>query len=127
MNNDKPTILVVDDESIVCRVAAAVLSSRGYQVVIANGGIDGLQKFSAHKDEVKLVVSDINMPDLSGPEMVDLIRQEQPHVNILFISGAADVLPNWAEGTCGVLVKPFLAGKLVETVEKCLHSSSVAA
>src|SRR2546425_923709 len=80
------TILLVDDESVVCGVGSMALQRHGYRVLIAKSGADGLRLFREHKDEIELVVSDISMPDMSGPDMVEAIRREGPHVSVLFIS-----------------------------------------
>jgi two-component system, cell cycle sensor histidine kinase and response regulator CckA len=116
------TILLVDDESFVRGVASTALLRRGYTVYVAHGGKDGLRCFREHRDEIDIVVSDINMPDMTGPQMVEIMRRERPHLAVLFISGGSNGLPDWAKGTCGVLAKPFMAPPFVAKVEECLGS-----
>src|SRR4051794_30800242 len=102
-----PAILLVDDESVVRLVGSMSLERRGYRVLVAHGGLEGLRLFKEHKDSIHLVISDIMMPDLNGPDMVEAMRRECPHVSVLFISGHNQCLPDWVGETCGLLAKPF--------------------
>jgi two-component system, cell cycle sensor histidine kinase and response regulator CckA len=115
------TILLVDDESFVRGVAFMALQRRGHTVYVAHGGEDGLRHFREHRHEIDIVVSDINMPDMTGPQMVEIMRRERPDLAVLFISGHNNVLPDWAKRTCGVLAKPFMAPPFVAKVEECLE------
>jgi two-component system, cell cycle sensor histidine kinase and response regulator CckA len=117
------TILFVDDEPMVRDVAAKSLAVKGYSVLTAVGGEEGLRLFKEHRGTIDIVVTDINMPDMSGPDMVEAIRRESSKVNILFISGNHDGLPEWAQETCGVLNKPFTPLELAASIEGCLQSS----
>src|SRR6185295_3650820 len=103
--NPRAIILLVDDEPLVCGFASTVLERRGYKVYIAHGAAEALQIFRDHMDEIDLVVTDINMPVMSGPEMAQIMRQERPALPLLFISGGIEVLPEWTKVTCGLLMK----------------------
>jgi two-component system, cell cycle sensor histidine kinase and response regulator CckA len=115
-----PTILLVDDEQLVREVAQRSLQLKGYPVITAASGAEGLERFQAFDREIAIVIADIKMPGLTGPEMVEEIRRTAPKVNVLFISGDHEELPDWARETCGVLHKPFTPAKLVSAVEECL-------
>src|SRR3989442_12267149 len=105
-NCQVPTVLVVDDEVIVCMFVLAALQHRGYKTISAQCGEVGLRNFSEHQPEIDLVISDIMMPDISGYKMVEAIRGIRPDVPVLFITGTMNDLPAWARGTCGVFRKP---------------------
>jgi two-component system cell cycle sensor histidine kinase/response regulator CckA len=119
-----PAILLVDDESLVRLVASMSLERRGYRVLVADGGTEGLRVFDVHNSDIALVISDIAMPDLDGPEMVAAMRLKHPHVKVLFISGHTVTLPPWAKDTCGLLMKPFLPSEFIARVEHCLGDAA---
>ena len=117
-----PTVLVVDDEEIVCMFVLAALQQRGYRVLSANRGEAGLRCFSDNQAEISLVISDVVMPDISGYKMVEGIRNIRPDIPVLFITGTMQELPGWARETCCVLRKPFTLNILMCGVEECLAS-----
>jgi CheY-like chemotaxis protein len=86
-----PRILVVDDETGVRMFVERVLRDAGYVVVTANGGAEALQ---AVEDcaEFDLIVSDVRMPAMSGPEFVTQVRQHRPGISVLFLTGYNDQL-----------------------------------
>ena len=122
-SNRLATILFVDDEAIVRRSVAAMLHRQGFSVLVAHGGVEGLQRFAKHRDEIDLILSDIVMPHLDGFEMVKVIRRERPDLKVIFISGRRDTLPDWALGNCGFLAKPFTASELNAAITQCLTSA----
>src|SRR5262245_24573747 len=120
--NGAVTILVVDDESMVSLFIARVLRRLGYAVVLAKDGMEGLNCFHQHRDEIDMVITVVRMPGMTGPDMVEAIRRDRPHIRVLFISGYNDPMPAWVTQTCGVLAKPFGAAAFLATVEKCLRN-----
>jgi CheY-like chemotaxis protein len=117
------TVLLVDDEALVREVAQKSLEFKGYNVIAAAGGVEGLERFREYRHSIDIILADIKMPGLSGPEMVERIRRENPKVNVLFISGNHDGLPEWARETCGILHKPFTPAELVSAIEDCLGAA----
>lgn len=118
--SSSPAILLVDDESMVCMVGSQSLERRGFRVLVAHGGREGLRLFEENKDDICLVISDISMPDLSGLDMVESMRRERPDLCVLFISGLHDSLPASMCDTCGLMMKPFLPSDFVARVRDCL-------
>jgi DNA-binding NtrC family response regulator len=116
------TILVVDDDSFVRRLATVSLQRYGYKVLGSRCGIRGLQCFREYAEEIQLVVTDVVMPEMSGPEMVDAILRERGDVRVLFITGygSALPLPPHQENRFGVLRKPFTPGVLAKAVRDSL-------
>ena len=76
----------------------------------AYSGEEGLRRFSAHPREIRLVISDIIMPDISGYKMVERIRSIRPDVPVLFITGTMQEIPAWAQKTCSVLTEAIYDG-----------------
>ena len=83
MSNDTPaTILVVDDDAFTAELTGLVLESAGYATIIAEGGLDALEKMAADPT-VRIVVSDMNMPFIDGPQLFAELREQgfsQPFV-----------------------------------------------
>ncbi len=93
--DDPGTVLLVEDDMLVCRLTNAMLKKLGYTVIEAHDGKEGLEALKKHHGELRLVVSDVLMPHLTGPEMIQTFREstELP-CGVLFVTGySADELP----------------------------------
>lgn len=103
-------ILVVDDEEPIRRMVSLVLRKQGHAVVVAADGRQALETL-AH-DQIDLLVSDVVMPVMTGPELVTAARRLCPELSILLMSGS--------EQPAGYpfLVKPFQVHNLVVAVEQ---------
>jgi two-component system cell cycle sensor histidine kinase/response regulator CckA len=112
-----PIVLVVDDEEPVRTVQRRVLESDGYQVLEAANGIEGVDMLAGGA-VVDLLIADLDMPLLSGDEMVRKVRGIRPDLRVLYVTGNIDRLmdarPLW-EGEA-FLEKPFSAAGLREAV-----------
>lgn len=117
------TILVIEDSEEMRRMLATVLSSLGYTVLTSEDGQRGVEVAHAYPHEIHLVLSDIAMPRLSGPEAVEQIRRERPAVKVLMLTGFADskLLENQSLEDISILEKPVepdvLAAKIRELLE----------
>ncbi len=78
------TVLCVDDERIGLRVRKIMLESRGFKVLTASNGTDGLRAFDENR--VDVVVLDYFMPGLNGADVASEMRKRRPHVPIVFLS-----------------------------------------
>jgi PAS domain S-box-containing protein len=117
------TVLVVEDELAVRRLASRVLRARGYRVLEASDGGDALQLVDRHGGPLDLVLTDIIMPGLSGPALVERLLPGTPDLKVLYITGYSEdairqhgLLP--AGGA--LLEKPFTAHQLAERVRAAL-------
>src|SRR4051794_20243812 len=72
------TILVVDDDAIILRFVGITLKRQGYAVHQANSGDEGLQYFTDHGGGIAMVLTDVIMPGMSGPQMIERILAVQP-------------------------------------------------
>jgi CheY-like chemotaxis protein len=119
-----PIVLVVDDEEPVRGFQRRVLETDGYQVLEASNGLEGLDLLAAGS-AVNLLIADLDMPVLSGDEMVSRIRAIRPDLPVLYVTGNIDRLmdarPLW-EGEA-FLEKPFTAAGLREAVSLLLTGS----
>jgi two-component system, cell cycle sensor histidine kinase and response regulator CckA len=117
------TILLVEDEDAVRGVARKALERAGYRVLAVGNGAEALQVVEKRGPELDLVVSDVVMPGMSGPEMVQRVRQAYPALRVLYISGYTDeavVRRGVAQGTAELLAKPFSPVELVQRVSTLL-------
>ena len=117
------TVLVVEDDISVRRLACRVLRARGYRVLEAGEGSEALRLLRQHEGPVDLILTDIIMPGLSGPALVERLLLDAPDMKVLYITGYSEeairqqgVLP--AGGA--LLEKPFTAHQLAERVRGVL-------
>jgi two-component system chemotaxis response regulator CheY len=115
-------ILVVDDSSTVRDEVAGFLKGAGLDVATAVDGKDGLAKMKADPG-IKLVISDVNMPNMDGLTMVEKIRGELGNktVNVIMLtteSSPAMKERGKAAGIKGWIVKPFKGDAVLETFKK---------
>jgi signal transduction histidine kinase/ActR/RegA family two-component response regulator len=110
------TVLLVEDEAPLRTLAAEALKRLGYHVLAAANGLEALVAADQHAGEINIVVTDIVMPRMGGPEMVEKLRRKRPGFSVIFMSGytEAAVLENANIGKDSVLLnKPFSTETLV--------------
>ncbi|BAQ17133.1 cell cycle histidine kinase CckA [Methyloceanibacter caenitepidi] len=118
------TLLLVEDEDAVRSFAARALGTRGYEVLEASTGAEALEVFEEHEGKVDLVVSDVVMPEMDGPTLLKELRQKDPDIRIIFMSGYAEdaFKRNLDENEeFGFLQKPFDLKTLAATVKSALE------
>ncbi len=114
-------ILIVDDDPMVRKVVITILQKYGYSVFDAPSGQHGLKCVVEHP-EIDLVLSDIVMPELSGPEMVNRILEMRPAMKVIFMTGYGDDNPPTHQvKRFGVLEKPFTIPGLLGAVRNGLE------
>ena len=117
-------ILVIDDEPALLKSIRIVLEQCGYNVTIADDGIEGLELYD--KGEFDLVITDILMPNKDGIKTISHIRKTNKAIPILAISGAHETgtMNNlnvaMMVGATMTLAKPFERNAFIGTVEECL-------
>jgi len=118
-------ILVVDDESTVRDLTTAVLTRHGYRVVSGADGVEAIALFTQHAAEIRLVVTDVNMPNLDGHALALVLKRLQPKVKILAVTGlgSGDAFSSAkpAEFAAVTLQKPFTTEALLLAVNRLLN------
>jgi PAS domain S-box-containing protein len=118
------TILVAEDEESVRQLVCEVLAARGYQVLPARDGAEALALSRDHHGPVHLVLTDVMMPGMSGPTLVDHLRAERSEIRALYMSANAEVVfarRGESAGDVPFIQKPFsprvLAAKVREVID----------
>ena len=117
------TILLVEDEEGLRALNARGLASRGYTVLQAGNGVEAIDVLEKSDGKVDLVVSDVVMPEMDGPTLFRELRNRNPDLKIIFVSGYAEDafqkhLP--ADGQFDFLPKPFTLKQLVAKVKETM-------
>lgn len=119
-HNGRETILVVEDEPATLKISRILLESWGYCVLEAHSAFEAIELFESHLRDVRLVLSDVVMPGMSGPELCERLKARKPEVRILLMSGYQT--EQVARGRHGFLQKPFnpagLARKIREELDR---------
>ncbi len=117
------TILLVEDEDAVRDFAVRALTMRGYKVLDACGGEEALELVKEHNGPIDLLISDVVMPGMEGPQLVKAMRVLMPELRVIFISGYAEESfrnsPDRPED-CLFLPKPFSLKQLTSKVKEVL-------
>jgi two-component system cell cycle sensor histidine kinase/response regulator CckA len=123
----KETILLVDDEQSVRTIVLKILRRARYNVLEAENGEAALRIAENHPGKIDLVITDMFMPGLRGPEVVERLAPTRPGLRALFMSGYAD-----QDARTGVppganfLNKPFSGQQLANAVESVLKGPTVS-
>ena len=114
-------ILIVDDDARIRHAAADALSALGHQVVTACDGAEALD-MCAGNSAIQLVVTDVMMPRLKGPDFIARALTTRPDIRVIYMSGSIGDTPPAALGRFPLLSKPFTAAQLTALVQATLAS-----
>jgi two-component system cell cycle sensor histidine kinase/response regulator CckA len=120
------TILVVEDEDQVRALTSRILSDNGYRVIESSNGQAALEQFAGREEHIDLLVTDVVMPAMSGPELAERLLEERPEMKVLYMSGyASDVVlrPGPRDPGVAVLEKPFSADGLLSRARESLEAA----
>ena len=123
--SDPKTILVVDDELSVLGVVKCMLECDDYDVLLANSAAAALRIASNHDVRIDLLITDVIMPDVKGPDLAEQILALRPEIKLLFMSGYTDsdvVRIRVLDPNLSFLPKPFTSDGLLETVKRVLNA-----
>jgi PAS domain S-box-containing protein len=119
------TVLLVEDEPALLRLTGRTLEREGYTVITASSPAAALDQLSQHRGPVHLLLSDVVMPGMSGPQLAEMVREQRPDIRIVFMSGyPADVvtargsLPDSAD----YLQKPFSSEELLQRIADAMRA-----
>ncbi len=112
------TILVIDDEIPILQLIKETLSHNGFNVIIHNNPLHGLEFFKANRNKIDLVITDIVMPSMDGAQLIEQLRKLKPDTKIIATTGFSEDVGNvWIDG---FLKKPFQSSKLLSMIRDVL-------
>jgi two-component system cell cycle sensor histidine kinase/response regulator CckA len=120
---DGTTILLVEDNTVMRRVTRQMLEEHGYSVIEAEDGRAALKRVALHRDVLDLVLTDVVMPGVSGPEMVLRLMDSHPETKFLYMSGYTSelVVEHGLSEGIALLEKPFTRAALLRTIQTALR------
>ncbi len=124
LRNGEETILLVEDEQALREVVERILTRAGYRVIVASNGPAALEAADAHEQAIDLLLSDVVMPQMPGPQVAQRLLQSRPDVRVMFMSGFAQpILDAGGHLEAGVMLieKPFSGHALLAKVAQILE------
>ena len=118
------TILLVDDEEFLRHMTGTMLNHLGYSVLAAKDGIEALEIFAQHQDEIRCVISDLTMPRMNGWQTLDALREVSPEIPLILSSGydeAQVLFGDHSEHPQAFLHKPYQLVELQAALAKALE------
>ncbi len=118
------TVLVVDDEAVICQMQQQVLRSLGYEVVLCSGGVQALESFQQDGARIDLVLTDMTMPGMNGAELARRIKQLSPATPVILCTGFSDIMDEEKAKRMGIdayLLKPIIRRQLAQTLYEALR------
>jgi two-component system cell cycle sensor histidine kinase/response regulator CckA len=122
-------ILLVEDEAPVRTITRRLLEHAGYDVVEASGGVEALDRFDEREGQFDLVLADVIMPQMGGRELAAHLRERDPGVRMLYMTGYADdrrVRRPDPKGDFGLIEKPFMPEALLERIQAIIGPDSLS-
>jgi len=130
MEQGTQTILVVEDEEMVRGLICEVLRREGYRVVACGDAAEGIEASRRHGPGIDLLLTDVLMPGMNGPEMASRIQEAFPRLRVVFMSGYSEqALARQAQVTASFeyLQKPFTLKSLTQKLAKVLGNAEAQA
>jgi FixJ family two-component response regulator/two-component sensor histidine kinase len=120
------TIMVVEDDEALCILTARILEKGGYRVIASHKPWDAIEKAGKFNGPLDLLITDVIMPDLKGPDVYRKLAENHPQLRVLYMSGYTENMITrhgvFKEGI-HFIQKPFSKHMLLECVEKIVNSS----
>jgi two-component system cell cycle sensor histidine kinase/response regulator CckA len=125
-SNSLETILVVEDHPVVLEAVCEILERAGFCVLAASSGVEAIRTEGLTEGTIHLLLSDVMMPDMSGPAVAELLNNRRPDMRVMLMSGYSEgdlLLLNYG---WHFIEKPFVPTTLVKKVTEVLHSPAKA-
>jgi two-component system cell cycle sensor histidine kinase/response regulator CckA len=120
------TILLVEDEAVVRDLVCEILRESGYNVLSAPTGPDAIKITAQHSNPIDLLITDVVMPEMSGPELVNTLRRARGEMRVLYMSGYTDDAVLVRQGLpekCAFLRKPYTPLQFLQKVRETLDAT----
>jgi two-component system cell cycle sensor histidine kinase/response regulator CckA len=120
------TILLVEDEAVVRDLVCEILRESGYNVLSAPSGPDAMKITAQHTHPIDLLITDVVMPEMSGPELVNALRRARGEMRVLYMSGYTDDAVLVRQGLpekCAFIRKPYTPLQFLQKVRETLDAT----
>jgi DNA-binding NtrC family response regulator len=122
-----PGLLLVDDESMLLQLLEIIFSREGYRVFTCTSGQSAIDLFRREHQHIDLVLLDVCMPEIDGPQTLQELQRIQPSVRACFMSGFTGVYGTEAllgMGALRLFDKPFQIETLIQDISQLIHSEA---
>ncbi len=119
---NRPTLLCVDDDPGIRELYEAMLGTYGYEVLVAEGGLQALNLFRSKRKEIDAVISDYEMPGMNGAELAAELKRCDPEIPVIVISGSAPVLEETPYFVDAAVPKGASVENIVDHIEVLLEA-----
>ena len=120
------TILLVEDEAIVRDLVCEILKESGYVVLSATSGADAMKIIDEQADPIDLLITDVVMPEMSGPELANILRRARGEMSVLYMSGYTDDAVLVRQGlpeNSAFIRKPYTPHQFLQKVRETLDAA----
>ena len=118
-------ILVVDDEHMVAQMIQELLSPLGYHVDYRINSVEALRAFQDHAELFDLVITDLNMPDMTGDELAKAMISVRPDIPIILCTGFSEIITEEKMAAIGIrelIMKPIIKNELAKVIRRILDA-----
>src|SRR5438105_1807877 len=120
--NSLETVLVLDDDLMVLEAVHQILERAGFRVLVAGNCQTAIQAENDTRGTIHLLLSDVSMPDMSGPVIAQILKKHRPDMRVMLMSGYRDDDMLLLNHGWHFIEKPFLPDQLVARVNDLLHA-----
>jgi len=117
------TLLIVEDEEMLRNVLIQLLENKGYHVITARDGEEGIEKYKEHNEEIALVVTDMGLPKMSGTDLYAALREINPDIKTILASGFVEPGVSselYKKGIKEIIRKPYDAVEILQKVRNII-------
>lgn len=127
----KCQILAVDDDPAILRCVDNITSKLGCRILCAASGKKALAVIEAAKGNIDLLLTDVMLPGMNGPQLANIVKKDRPEIKVVFMSGSGNVqsvmkIYTDIHGDLEYLPKPFSPEELISTLEEVLGKTRPA-
>jgi two-component system cell cycle sensor histidine kinase/response regulator CckA len=121
------TILLAEDETLLRELSETILTQAGHKVLTAPSLLELKTLLAGYKGTVDLLLTDVTMPEMSGPELARLVKKRWPDIQVLYVSGYPDDEIGELDRGDAFLQKPFTPTELMAKVSELLGNKAASA
>ena len=126
LSTGNETILLVDDEQVIIDVARDMLEILGYRAIVAQDGQQAIDIYNSKKDEIALVILDMDMPGLSGADVFQVLKAINSKVKVILASGyimSRQIAAVMEQGCRAFMSKPYRMEELAEKIRTIIDKA----